>query len=97
MIMQSWTTESWRARPIRQQPEYENREALEGVEEKLRNLPPLITPSESRALKRELALVAEGKAFLLQGGDCAESFAEFSEDNLRRYLRVMLQMTMALM
>lgn len=92
-----WTTESWRAKPIKQQPLYEDAKALSAVENELRALPPLASPGEARALKRELADVAMGKAFLLQGGDCAESFAEFSETNLRNFFRVLLQMTMALM
>jgi len=92
-----WNKATWRGLPIRQQPDYTDKAVLARTEAELAILPPLVTPSESRALKRELALAAEGKAFLLQGGDCAESFAEFSEANLRSYFRVMLQMTMALM
>lgn len=92
-----WTPDSWRDRPIKQQPAYDNTEALHGVEADLKRFPVLASPSESRALKRELAMAVEGKAFLLQGGDCAESFAEFSEENLRSFFRVLLQMTMALM
>jgi len=97
MSSKQWNTESWRTLPIRQQPEYKNLEQLRGVESSLTSLPPLASPGESRALKRELADAALGKAFLLQGGDCAESFAEFSEPNLRSFFRVLLQMTMALM
>ena len=93
----NWNTESWRALPIKQQPQYKNADNLKKVESELRGLPTLASPSESRSLKRDLAQVAQGKAFLLQGGDCAESFAEFSEENLRNFFRVMLQMTMALM
>jgi 3-deoxy-7-phosphoheptulonate synthase len=92
-----WTPDSWRSLPIRQQPDYKNQDALAGVEGKLRDLPPLAAPNEARALKRELARVAQGKAFLLQGGDCAESFLEFREENLRNFFRVLLQMTVALM
>ena len=92
-----WTPESWRNFPIKQQPEYKNLKKLQSVEKSLVNLPPLASPGESRALKRELADAAYGKAFLLQGGDCAESFAEFSEENLRNFFRVLLQMTMSLM
>ena len=77
----NWTTESWRSLPIKQQPTYGDAKAVESVEGELRKLPGLASPGEARALKRELADVAEGKAFLLQGGDCAESFAEFSEEN----------------
>ena len=93
----SWTPDSWRARPIQQQPNYGDANALAEVEVKLAHLPSLVTPEEVRSLKAELADVALGKAFLLQGGDCAESFAEFNESNLRDYARVMLQMTTALM
>ena len=93
----TWSKDSWREKPIKQQPEYNDPAALSRIESELAIFPPLVSPSESRALKAELAMVAEGKAFLLQGGDCAESFAEFNEENLRGYIRVMLQMTMALM
>src|SRR5689334_11671029 len=97
MTAKKWTTESWRKLPIKQQPEYPNLGKLKEVEAELSGLPPLASADEARSLKRELAQAAMGKAFLLQGGDCAESFAEFSEDNLRRFFRVLLQMTMALM
>jgi 3-deoxy-7-phosphoheptulonate synthase len=92
-----WTPDSWRDFPIKQQPEYTDMRSLKSVEATLAGLPPLASPGESRALKRELADAAVGKAFLLQGGDCAESFAEFNEANLRNFFRVLLQMTMALM
>lgn len=97
MSTNTWSPESWRSLPIKQQPEYKDQSSLKSVEQQLRSMPPLASPGESRALKRELADVAAGKAFLLQGGDCAESFAEFSEDNLRAFFRVLLQMTMAMM
>lgn len=96
-IDKDWSLESWRDVEIKQQPDYEDAKALGSVEDKLTSLPPLTSPAEARNLKAELAEVAQGRAFLLQGGDCAESFAEFSEDNLRNFARVMLQMTMALM
>lgn len=92
-----WSLSSWRNFPIQQQPVYDDPSALTAAEAKLHSFPPLTTSWEARDLKRELAAAAEGKAFLLQGGDCAESFAEFSETNLRNFLRVLLQMTMALM
>ncbi|MDE3016004.1 MAG: 3-deoxy-7-phosphoheptulonate synthase class II [Pseudomonadota bacterium] len=92
-----WNTESWRTLPIKQQPDYKDPKKLKAVEKALSTLPALASPDEARALKRELADAAHGNAFLLQGGDCAESFAEFSDDNLRRFFRVLLQMTMALM
>lgn len=93
----AWSVDSWRAKPIRQQPKYEDEAALNATQATLRGLPPLIAPNECAGLKAELAQVAQGNGFLLQGGDCAESFAEFSEDNLRRFFRVLLQMTVALM
>lgn len=92
-----WTADSWRNFPIKQQPTYDDLKALNTVENQLRMLPGLASPGEARNLKKELAAAAMGKAFLLQGGDCAESFAEFSEENLKRFFRVLLQMTMALM
>ncbi len=92
-----WTTDSWRSFPIKQQAQYDDAKGLSRVEQELAKLPPLTSSNEARMLKRELALAAEGKAFLLQGGDCAESFAEFNETNLRDFFRVLLQMTMALM
>ena len=95
--MTPWTQGSWRSLPIKQQPSYPDADRLAGVEATLSRLPTLASPSECRALKAELAMAAQGKAFLLQGGDCAESFLEFSEPNLRNYFKVILQMTMALM
>ncbi len=95
--MQPWNINSWRNLPIKQQPMYADETRLQEVEKNLSALPTLASPSEARQLKRELAMASQGKAFLLQGGDCAESFAEFSEANLRNFFRVMLQMTVALM
>ncbi len=92
-----WTPDSWRALPIKQQPEYPDAAALRSVEGSLSGVPPLVSPEEVRMLKKELARAVTGDAFLLQGGDCAESFAEFSEVNLRRFFRVLIQMTIALM
>lgn len=92
-----WHVDSWRDFPIGQQPDYQDEQALRAVEAELKRLPPLTSPEEARALKAELALAADGKAFLLQGGDCAESFAEFNESNLKCFFKVLLQMTMALM
>jgi 3-deoxy-7-phosphoheptulonate synthase len=89
--------DSWQSKEIRQQPVYEDRQTLARVECELATCPPLTSSAEARALKADLAQVAEGKAFLLQGGDCAESFAEFNETNLRSFARVILQMTIALM
>jgi len=92
----SWTPESWRGRPILQVPEYPDAARLATVETTLRNYPPLVFAGEARRLKAHLAKVAEGKSFLLQGGDCAESFAEFHPNNIRDTFRVMLQMAVVL-
>lgn len=97
MTIDNWDINSWRNFPIRQQPIYQDTEHLRSVEAQLSTFPALASPAEIRALKAELADAAFGNGFLLQGGDCAESFAEFSEANLRSFFRVMLQMTMALM
>ncbi|NDF12828.1 MAG: 3-deoxy-7-phosphoheptulonate synthase class II [Proteobacteria bacterium] len=94
---ENWSPSSWRNFPIQQQPDYLDKKKLSEVEKTLAGFPALVTPSECRQLESQLAKVAEGKAFLLQGGDCAESFVEFNQTNLRAYFRVMLQMTVALM
>src|SRR3546814_10311975 len=80
----TWTPETWRTKPVRQVPAYPDGNTLKQVEETLRGYPPLVFAGEARQLRASLAQVAEGKAFLLQGGDCAESFAEFRADNIRR-------------
>lgn len=94
--MQPWSPSSWRAKPIAQVPDYPDASALAGVETRLKTHPPLVFAGEARSLKAQLARVAEGKAFLLQGGDCAESFAEFHPDNIRDTFRVLLQMSVIL-
>ncbi|TAK98301.1 MAG: 3-deoxy-7-phosphoheptulonate synthase class II [Rhodospirillaceae bacterium] len=91
-----WSRESWRSKPIEQVPEYPDQAALAAVEKQLRNYPPLVFAGEARRLKTALGKVAEGNAFLLQGGDCAESFAEFHPDNIRDTFRVLLQMAVVL-
>lgn len=96
-MTKNWSKSSWRDFPIKQQPTYENQADLKEAEERLANLPPLVSVDEVEKLKAELALVAKGEAFLLQGGDCAESFAEFSHDNLKNFFRTVMQMTIALM
>jgi 3-deoxy-7-phosphoheptulonate synthase len=95
-MSERWTPESWRAKPVQQMPDYTDEAALNAVEAQLAKYPPLVFAGEARRLKKQLALAAEGKAFLLQGGDCAESFAEFSADNIRDTFRVMLQMAVVL-
>jgi 3-deoxy-7-phosphoheptulonate synthase len=91
-----WSRESWRARPIQQAPGYPDPAALTAVEKQLRGYPPLVFAGEARRLKAALGKVADGNAFLLQGGDCAESFAEFHPDNIRDTFRVLLQMAVVL-
>ncbi len=92
-----WTPDSWRTRPARQIPTYPDARSLGTVEKRLSAFPPLVFAGEARELKAQLARVAEGKAVLLQGGDCAESFAEFSANNIRDTFKVILQMTVVLM
>ena len=82
--------------PIKQAPAYPDAQALKDVEARLRTYPPLVFAGEARKLKKQLADVAEGRAFLLQGGDCAESFAEHGADNIRDFFRVFLQMAVVL-
>ena len=92
----TWSVNSWRDKPIEQAPEYPDEAKLNGIEETLRGFPPLVFAGEARNLKTRLARVAEGKAFLMQGGDCAESFAEFHADNIRDTFKVLLQMATVL-
>jgi len=91
-----WNPESWRGKPIVQVPEFPDPARLKAVETQLAGYPPLVFAGEARKLTRKLARVAEGKGFLLQGGDCAESFAEHSADNIRDFFRVFLQMAVIL-
>ncbi len=93
----TWNVDSWRTKPIKQQPAYPHADAVSKAERDLSGLPPLVSPEEIRQLKKELSQASMGKAFLLQGGDCAESFAEFNEVNLRNFFRVLIQMTIGLM
>jgi 3-deoxy-7-phosphoheptulonate synthase len=92
----NWTPESWRGHEARQLPHYPDPQALAAAEGELRRFPPLVFAGEARALTAELAEVAKGRAFLLQGGDCAESFAEFHPNNIRDTFRVLLQMAVVL-
>jgi len=94
---QTWTPDSWRNKPVSYMPEdYPDAQALARTEEELARLPPLVFADETRRLTARLGLVAEGKAILLQGGDCAESFKEFTADNIRDTYRLLLQMAMVL-
>ncbi len=95
-MTKSWSRASWRAKPALQMPVYPDAAALERVEAKLAKYPPLVFAGEVRQLRARLADVAAGDAFLLQGGDCAESFAEFTADNIRDTFRVLLQMAVVL-
>jgi 3-deoxy-7-phosphoheptulonate synthase len=92
----NWTKSSWREKSIKQQPTYEDIEKLKAVEKELSKYPPLVFAGEVRNLKEKLAKVCEAKAFLIQGGDCAESFAEFDGNNIRDMFKVMMQMAVVL-
>ncbi len=92
----TWSPTSWRTRPVRQMPAYPDPAALSAVGERLTEMPPLIFAHEARALKADLARVTQGQAFLLQGGDCAESFAGFHATAIRDTVRVLLQMAAVL-
>ena len=92
----NWTPDGWKAHEARHLPAYENASELAGAESTLAKFPPLVFAGEARALKADLAEVVHGKGFLLQGGDCAESFAEHSADNIRDTFRVLLQMAVVM-
>lgn len=94
--MTTWSPSSWRALPAKQQPNYPDAAALEAVEARLSSYPPLVFAGEARSLKAQLADAAAGRAFLLQGGDCAESFGEFNAVRIRDTYRVLLQMAAVL-
>jgi 3-deoxy-7-phosphoheptulonate synthase len=95
-MFQDWTKSSWRSKPRVQMPDYFDPDALAAVEAKLAAYPPLVFAGETRNLKAALADVADGRAFLLQGGDCAESFGDFRADIIRDTFKVMLQMAVVL-
>jgi 3-deoxy-7-phosphoheptulonate synthase len=95
-VASNWTPESWTAKEARHLPSYPDAAALDKVTDTLTTFPPLVFAGEARALKADLAEVAAGKGFLLQGGDCAESFAEFHPNNIRDTFRVLLQMAVVL-
>jgi 3-deoxy-7-phosphoheptulonate synthase len=94
--MTSWQKSDWRNKPRVQMPDYLDQAALSTAEQQLGRYPPLVFAGEARSLRQQLAAVSRGEAFLLQGGDCAESFQEFSADNIRDTFKVMLQMAMVL-
>lgn len=95
-MTQEWTRAGWRSKPRVQMPDYTDADALARVEAQLSRYPPLVFAGEVRALKRSLGAAARGEAFLLQGGDCAESFAEFTADSIRDTFKVLLQMSVVL-
>lgn len=94
--MSPWTPNSWRSKPVRQVPKFPDLDALKKAEARLASFPPLVFAGEANELKSTLADVANGKAFLLQGGDCAESFAEHGADHIRDFFQVFLQMAIVL-
>jgi len=94
--MSSWNPSSWREKPILQQPTYQNQDDLNRVLKELSNYPPLVFAGEARRLKEQLAGVSKGEAFLLQGGDCAESFSEFHADNIRDTFKALMQMAVVM-
>src|SRR5476649_538983 len=91
-----WAPDTWRKFPVMQMPDYADAAKLAAVESQLAGYPPLVFAGEARKLKKRLAKVSEGKGFLLQGGDCAEAFAEHSADNIRDFFRVFLQMAVVM-
>lgn len=95
-MSQTWSPDSWRSRPIQQQPAYPDAARLQQVEQSLASYPPLVFAGEARELRRQFAEVTAGRAFLLQGGDCAESFAEFSAAKIRDTFKVLLQMAVVM-
>lgn len=92
-----WTVDSWKSKTALQLPEYPNKEELETVLQTIASFPPIVFAGEARHLEERLAEAALGKAFLLQGGDCAESFKEFNANNIRDTFRILLQMSAVLM
>ena len=96
MNARGWSPESWRAMPIRQVPDYPDQAALAAMEGKIARFPPLVFAGEARRLRAALARAGDGQAFVLQGGDCAESFADFTANTIRDTFRVLLQMAVVL-
>ncbi|AZL53237.1 3-deoxy-7-phosphoheptulonate synthase class II [Aliarcobacter skirrowii] len=94
--MKNWSPSSWREFPIKQQPTYNDIKTLKEVEQELASYPPLIFAGEALSLKKQLAKVVNGEAFLLQGGDCAESFSSFNAQNIKDLFKVMMQMAVVL-
>ena len=90
-VVKPWSPNSWRDFPILQQPNYRDAEQLSNVEAQLNSAPPLVFAEETRSLFKYLENVCEGKAFLLQGGDCAESFSEFNAASIRDTFKTLMQ------
>ena len=97
LVPTKWTLDSWKSKKALQLPEYPDQAVLESVLKTLESFPPIVFAGEARSLEERLAQAAVGKAFLLQGGDCAESFKEFNANNIRDTFRVLLQMSVVLM
>src|ERR1700749_2110487 len=96
-MREKWTPAGWLSKPAKHIPtDYPDPAALTAVEQQLRSYPPLVFAGEARNLKARLAAVAEGPSFLLQGGDCAESFKEFHPDNIRDTFRTLMAMSIVL-
>jgi 3-deoxy-7-phosphoheptulonate synthase len=95
-MKKQWSPETWRSLPVQQMPAFKDADFLAHTEKRLAGFPPLVFAGEARKLRKKLGRVAEGRGFLLQGGDCAESFAEHSADNIRDFFRVFLQMAVVL-
>ena len=95
-MAERWTPETWRSKPVLQMPEFPDPAALAEVEKQLGTFPPLVFAGEARSLTKALGKVAAGNAFLLHGGDCAESFAEHGANNIRDFFRLFLQMAVVL-
>ncbi|WP_432455635.1 MULTISPECIES: class II 3-deoxy-7-phosphoheptulonate synthase [unclassified Agarivorans] len=94
--MTQWTPSSWRDKPVKQLPTYPDQQKLQQTEQYLADQPPLVFAGEARALRKDLAKVAQGEAFLLQGGDCAESFDEFRTSHIRDTFKALMQMAVVL-
>ncbi len=94
--MNQWNKKSWREFPIKQQPTYPDQQQLQKIEQELSTYPPLVFAGEVESLKSKLAAATKGNAFLLQGGDCAESFADFNANNIRDSFKALLQMSVVL-
>src|SRR4051812_19017641 len=95
-VARAWTPGSWRSMPIRQVPDYPDAARLEAMERRIAGFPPLVFAGEARRLKAALARAGDGQSFVLQGGDCAEGFADFNANVIRDTFRVLLQMAVVL-